>query len=48
MIKSASIEFEDRDSDIREPVTKSGGQPFWLEAPQWPISKELNEPMRFI
>ena len=30
------------------PKTKFGGQPDWLEAPQWPISQELKSPMRFI
>ena len=28
--------------------TKFGGQPDWIEEPQWPLSKELNQPMRFI
>lgn len=30
------------------PRTKFGGQPDWLEEPQWPISPELEGPMRFI
>lgn len=28
--------------------TKFGGQPDWIDEPQWPISKELGQPMRFI
>lgn len=30
------------------PRTKFGGQPNWIEGPQWPISKQLESPMRFI
>jgi uncharacterized protein YwqG len=33
---------------ITEPVTKFGGQPVWLAEPEWPVSKETGEPMRFI
>ena len=36
------------DRPIKQPMTKFGGQPNWLETPEWPISKELGEPMRFI
>lgn len=36
------------DKPIEQPVTKFGGQPNWLETPEWPISKQLGEPMRFI
>ena len=28
--------------------TKFGGQPDWLSEPEWPISKETGNPMRFI
>ena len=38
------VKFEAGDS----PKTKFGGQPDWLEKPQWPISPELEGPMRFI
>lgn len=38
------VKFERSDS----PKTKFGGQPDWLEDPQWPISPELQGPMRFI
>ena len=33
---------------IAEPVTKFGGQPVWVAAPEWPLSRETGEPMRFI
>ncbi|WP_262402782.1 YwqG family protein [Actinomadura sp. CNU-125] len=33
---------------MREPVTKIGGQPVWLEEPAWPVSAELETPMRFL
>ena len=29
-------------------ITKFGGQPNWLEEPQWPISKTTGKPMQFI
>ena len=29
-------------------TTKLGGQPVWLNAPQWPLSRQLGEPMRFL
>lgn len=38
------INYEPGDS----PKTKFGGQPDWIDEPQWPISSELNGPMRFI
>ena len=31
-----------------EPVTKLGGQPDWLDVPQWPLSASLGRPMMFI
>lgn len=33
---------------IRQPVTKFGGQPVWLDGPAWPISVGWDTPMRFI
>src|SRR5947209_3033123 len=33
---------------IYDPVTKFGGQPVWLSAPQWPLGKTDGKPMRFI
>lgn len=48
MVKRASIEFVEESSPVRGLVTKFGGQPTWLSAPQWPLSRETGEPMRFI
>jgi len=48
MTKRAKIEFHVSESDILAPVTKFGGQPVWIEGPQWPVSKGLGIPMRFI
>jgi hypothetical protein len=33
---------------VTEPVLKLGGRPVWLEAPQWPVSLEYDQPMTFI
>lgn len=38
------VEFKPSDA----PKTKFGGQPDWVEKSQWPISRELGVPMRFI
>ncbi len=43
-----SIEFHRTEHPITEPVTKFGGQPVWLEAPDWPQSRQLKRPMCFI
>ncbi len=43
-----TIEFITTDKPITDVVTKFGGQPNWLEEPQWPISSELDSQMRFI
>jgi uncharacterized protein YwqG len=48
MVKKAKIEFHAGEFDIRAPVTKFGGQPVWIDGPQWPLSKERGTPMRFI
>lgn len=42
------LRFEESTRPIREPVTKFGGQPVWLEEPTWPLSAETGSPMRFI
>lgn len=31
-----------------KPQTKFGGQPDWIEESQWPLSADLDQPMRFI
>lgn len=38
------VKYDPSDS----PKTKFGGQPEWIESPQWPMSTELEGPMRFI
>ena len=43
-----TITFIEATAPIREPITKFGGQPVWLDAPQWPLSRETGNPMRFI
>ena len=48
MVPRASIQFIEVNYPIQELVTKFGGQPVWLEAPQWPVSRTTGEPMRFI
>ncbi|WP_431902833.1 hypothetical protein [Nonomuraea sp. bgisy101] len=42
------LEFVAADGPVREPVTKVGGQPVWLEEPQWPVSRTTGEPMEFL
>lgn len=42
------IHFSLSTSPIADRVTKFGGQPVWLAAPQWPLSRETGNPMRFI
>lgn len=48
MVNRKTINFVNSDSPILVPITKFGGQPNWLDEPQWPLSRELNIPMRFI
>ena len=43
-----NIEFSKTNSPIEGYVTKFGGQPNWLEEPEWPHSRSTNHPMRFI
>jgi hypothetical protein len=42
------VEFRPAGREIDSPVTKLGGQPTWLEQPQWPLSRSRNRPMPFI
>lgn len=42
------IKFVLSESQIIEATTKFGGQPVWLDVPQWPLSRETGNPMRFI
>ena len=43
-----TIHFIEATEPIREPITKFGGQPVWVGEPQWPLSRETGNPMRFI
>jgi len=47
-MKRQSIEFVKAKKPILDAVTKFGGQPVWVTEPQWPLSAETGEPMRFI
>ncbi|HJP74159.1 MAG TPA: hypothetical protein VJ914_07820 [Pseudonocardiaceae bacterium] len=42
------LSFQPADAPIREPRAKLGGQPVWLDAPSWPVSRELATPMCFV
>ena len=48
MPKAGFIEFQEASSPVSGLVTKFGGQPEWVGAPEWPLSRETGEPMRFI
>ena len=48
MAKKYTVSFIPAASPITEPVTKFGGQPVWVSGPEWPLSRETGEPMRFI
>lgn len=36
------------EAPVTEPITKFGGQPTWLEQPQWPLSAAWDKPMRLL
>jgi hypothetical protein len=43
-----NVRFVEADEPIREPITKFGGQPVWLDEPLWPLSACTGRPMRFL
>lgn len=45
-MKTRRIEFTEAKASSAS--TKFGGQPDWIEDPQWPLSRETGNPMRFI
>ena len=47
-MKTNRIEFSESKRTITEKITKFGGQPNWVNEPQWPVSKATGNPMRFI
>lgn len=48
VVKKYTLRAREISAPILEPVTKLGGQPVWLDTPQWPLSRALGTPMRFI
>jgi len=48
MPRKYTITYHEVHSPITEPVTKFGGQPVWIAAPRWPLSREYGTPMQFI
>jgi len=48
MPKKHRLVFHPVSSPITAPVTKFGGQPTWIAGPQWPLSRQTGNPMRFI
>ena len=42
------VRYEPAGRAIDAPVTKLGGEPAWLQEPQWPLSRSRNRPMPFI
>ncbi len=48
MPKKQRIEFCEASSPVTDHATKFGGQPVWFSKPQWPVSRETGNPMRFI
>ena len=48
MTKKYTVSFHPTSAPVTAPVTKFGGQPVWITKPEWPLSKETGEPMRFI
>lgn len=48
MASSGHLLFEPVSEPVTTCVTRFGGQPCWLEAPQWPLSRATGQPMRFI
>lgn len=48
MIKKYVLAAEEALTPIVEPASKLGGQPVWVGAPQWPLSRATGKPMSFI
>ncbi len=44
----ANMTFTKAEQPITEAITKFGGQPVWIDTPQWPLGKMSGKPMRFI
>jgi len=48
MNTSLHIEFRQVSARITRPETKFGGDPVWIDGPQWPLSRKVGCPMQFI
>lgn len=48
MKKKYTINFRESETPIAEPVTKFGGQPVWIEKPEWAVSRSTGKPMMFV
>lgn len=48
MSRSDNIAFVPSETPIATPTSKFGGQPVWLDEPQWPLSAANGNPMQFI
>ncbi|GAB3001017.1 hypothetical protein GCM10023080_078540 [Streptomyces pseudoechinosporeus] len=42
------LDFLPTPAAVSEPCTKLGGQPVWLDTPQWPLSARSGAAMRFL
>lgn len=48
MRKKYIVNFQETEIPVSETVTKFGGQPVWIEKPEWPTSQTTGKPMMFI
>ncbi|GHE14955.1 DUF1963 domain-containing protein [Streptomyces alanosinicus] len=48
MIPARTLDFAPEDGDGRTRLSRLGGEPAWLDTPQWPLSSRHGEPMTFL
>lgn len=48
MNRKAAVSFRKSETPVSGAVTKFGGQPAWIEKPEWAISRSTGKQMRFI
>ena len=48
MIKKYVLSAAQALTPITDPISKLGGQPVWIDEPQWPLSKTTGKPMSFV
>lgn len=48
MALTSRIDFVPAEKPVAGYVTKFGGQPSWVDVPQWPLSRQTGRPMRFL